>query len=127
MMIAATLIDGVIASAVTADGRHMALTLRDCEGNLMTLGFPGEAVPRLIDHAASALTERAQILRGDGEPTERFEVNWWNLARENRSGGYVLSLTFGAGGSLDFVLTRHMAASLLDTLRGHLDAEIGFG
>lgn len=127
MKIAATMIDEVAMSAVTADGRHMVLTLRDCRGNLMTLGFPGGEVPQLIDHAAYALSERSRVLRADGEGAGRFAATWWNLAREEQGDGFVLSLTFGAGGSLDFALTRHMAGSLLDTLVCHLGSGVGFG
>jgi hypothetical protein len=120
MKIAATMINEVATSAVTLDGRHVALTLRDDAGNLLTLGLPGETVPHLIDHAVSALTERQRILRLDTIRTNRFAVTWWNFSRDSGGNGYVLSLTFGTGGSLDFMLTPHMAERMLDTLRCHL-------
>jgi hypothetical protein len=41
----------------------------------------------------------------------------------DRSGDFVLSLTFGSGGSLDFALTERMASCLMDTLRFYVDSK----
>jgi hypothetical protein len=119
MKIAATMIDEVVTSNVTSDGQHVALTLRESCGNLMTLGLPSEAVPRLIDHAARALTARRTLLRGDDEGNDAIAVTWWNLLRDRQTGGFVLSLTFGSGCTLDFALTERMASCMMDTLRCH--------
>jgi hypothetical protein len=116
MKIAATMIDKVDRSAVTEDGRHVALTLRKPCGNLTTLGLPGEALPDLIDHAVRALSERRRLIR-DEDGNGAIAVTWWNVLRDGRSGDLVLSLTFGSGGSLDFALTERMASCLMDTLR----------
>jgi hypothetical protein len=123
MRIAATMIDEITTSAATEDGRHVAFTLRDSSGNFVTLGLPSEKIPCLIDHAACALSEWERIVRPRGNGTRRFAVTWWNLLRNDRDGGVVLSLTFGGGGSLDFVLTGHMALCLMDTLRRHTIAD----
>jgi hypothetical protein len=114
MKIPAILIEGVTNSAVTEDGRYMALTLREPSGMYFTLGVPGEEVPRLIDRAARALSDRERILRPDG--SARFEATWWNLIRQGEEGNFVLSFTFGTGGALSFVLTDDMVARLQDTL-----------
>jgi hypothetical protein len=119
MKIAATMIDEVVTSSVTSDGRHVALTLREPCGNLMTLGVPGEEVSRLIDHAARALTVRRRLLRGDDDGDRAIAVTWWNLLRDHQAGGFVLSLTFGLDCTLDFALTEQMASSLMDTLHRH--------
>jgi hypothetical protein len=116
MKIAATMIDKVDGSAVTDDGRHVALTLREPCGNLTTLGLPGAALPGLIDHAVRALSERRRLFR-DEDGNGAIAVTWWNVLRDGRSGDLVLSLTFGSGGSLDFALTERMASCLMDTLR----------
>jgi len=98
MKIPVTMIEGVADSAVTEDGHHMALMLREPSGDFLTLGVPGEEVPRLIDRAARALSERERILRPDG--SARFVATWWNLIRQGEEGNFVLSFTFGAGGAL---------------------------
>jgi hypothetical protein len=123
MKIAATMIDEVVMSDVTCDGRHVALTLREPCGNLMTLGLPGEELPRLIDHAARALTTRRTQLRRDDDGNGAIAVTWWNLLRDCQTGGFVLSLTFGSGGTLDFALTERMASCMMDTLRCHAPTE----
>jgi hypothetical protein len=114
MRIPVTMIEGVTDSAMTEDGHHMALTLRERSGDLLTLGVPGEEVARLIDRAARALTDRERILRPDGRA--RFVATWWNLVRQEGEANFVLSFTFGAGGALSFVLTDDMVARLKDTL-----------
>jgi hypothetical protein len=114
MKIPAILIEGVTNSAVTEDGRYMALTLREPSGMSFTLGVPGGEVPHLIDRAARALSDRERILRPDG--SARFVATWWNLIRQGEEGNFVLSFTFGTGGALSFVLTDDMVARLQDTL-----------
>ena len=96
MRIPVTMIEGVTDSAMTEDGHHMALTLRERSGDLLTLGVPGEEVARLIDRAARALTDRERILRPDGRA--RFVATWWNLVRQEGEANFVLSFTFSAGG-----------------------------
>jgi|HubBroStandDraft_1064217.scaffolds.fasta_scaffold73240_3 hypothetical protein len=118
MKIPVTMIEGVADSAVTEDGHHMALMLREPSGDFLTLGVPGEEVPRLIDRAARALSERERILRPDG--SARFVATWWNLIRQGEEGNFVLSFTFGTGGALSFVLTDDMVARLKDTLCCHI-------
>jgi hypothetical protein len=120
MKIAATMIDKVAMSAVTGDGRHVALTLREPCGNLTTLGLPGEELPHLIDHAVRALSDRRRLFR-DEDGSDAIAVTWWNVLRDPHSGGFVLSLTFGSGGSLDFAFTERMASCLMDTLRFYTD------
>jgi hypothetical protein len=120
MKIAATMIDKVAMSAVTDDGRHVALTLRESCGNLTTLGLPGEELPHLIDHAVRALSDRRRLFR-DEDGSDAIAVTWWNVLRDPHSGGFVLSLTFGSGGSLDFAFTERMASCLMDTLRFYTD------
>lgn len=114
MKIPAILVEGVTNSAVTEDGRYMALTLREPSGMSFTLGVPGGEVPHLIDRAARALSDRERILRPDG--SAKFVATWWNLIRQGEEGNFVLSFTFGTGGALSFVLTDDMVARLQDTL-----------
>ncbi len=105
---------------MTADGNHLALTLRERSGGFLTLGVPGEAVPHLIDRAARALSDRERILRPDADGSARSAATWWNLTRNDQAGGFVLSLSFGMGGALSFLLTEDMAARLRDTLCCHI-------
>ena len=120
MKIPVTMIAEVANAAVTADGHHVALTLREPSGGFLTLGVPGEAVPHLIDRAARALSDRERILRPNADEGARFAATWWNLVRHEQARGFVLSLSFGTGGALSFVLTDDMAARLRDTLCCHI-------
>jgi hypothetical protein len=134
MKIAVTLIDHITRSAVTEDGRHMVLAMRDTEANEIVLGIPSEQITKFIDLGARALSDSERVLHPGADPQARIPVTWWNLARGEPTGGFVLSLTFGSGGSLSFLLSQHMTYALLDTLRAHLESapggdprSIGFG
>ena len=54
------------------------------------------------------------------------------VVRPGRCDGYLLGLTFGAGGELRFALSQPMARAMLATLQAHLDDAavsgiVGFG
>jgi hypothetical protein len=68
------------------------------------------------------LNERRRLFR-DADGNGARAVTWWNVLRDCRSGDFVLSLTFGSGGSLDFALTERMASCLMDTLRFYVESE----
>jgi hypothetical protein len=132
--IAVTLIDHITRSVVTEDGRHMVLAMRDTEDNEIALGIPSEQITKFIDFWARALSDSEQILHPGAAPQARIPVTWWNLFCGDPNGGFVLSLTFGSGGSLSFVLSQHMTSALRDTLMAHLEnaprhnrRTIGFG
>ena len=131
MRLAATLIDRIVHSAATADGRHMALTMADTEANHITLGIHSDLLPRLIEESARALVDSEQVNRHGSDPRARIAVTWWNLNRDETADSFLLSLSFGSGAQLSFALTHDMAAALRDNLSGWLDlsrhGERGFG
>ena len=118
--IAATLVESITGSVATVDGCHMVLQLRTTDGADIALGVPREQIMALIDHCAVSDVQCESILRS-GVPS-KLAVSWWNSARDQDSGDFILTLTFGKGGSLSMALTPHMATALLATLRGHFEA-----
>jgi hypothetical protein len=131
MRLAATLIDRILHSAATADGRHMALTMADTEANQLTLGIPRDLLPRLIEESARALVDSERVNRHGWDPKRQIAVTWWNLNRDETADSFVLSLSFGSGAELSFALTGDMAAALRDNLSGWLNlsrnGKRGFG
>ena len=131
MRLAATLIDHIVHSAATADGRHMALTMADTAANRITLGTPCDLLPRLIEESARALVDSERVNRRGWDPRARIAVTWWNLNHDETADSFLPSLSFGCGAQLSFALTHDMAAALRDNLSGWLelsrDAERGFG
>jgi hypothetical protein len=131
MPISAALVDQIIASAVTEDGRYAALTVADAEANCFTLGIPCDRLPELVEASARALADSAQVNRRGWDQRARIAATWWILNRDEASDSLVLSLTLGMGGQLCFALSQPMAAALRDSLSAHLDlareGERGFG
>lgn len=131
MRLAATLIDRIVHSAGTADGRHMALTTDDAEANHITLGIPCDLLPRLIEESARALAGSERLNRRNSDHRGRIAVTWWTLTRAETADSFLLSLSFGFGAQLSFALTQDTGAALCDNLSGWLDlsrqGERGFG
>jgi hypothetical protein len=120
--IAVTLIEHVLRSAVTADGRHAVLWLRTVDDGAMPLALPCEQVQLLIDRCALALSQSERISRSNSPPDDnKAAVDWWNASVDPQSRELTLDLTFGSGGTLSFALSERMANALLVTLRAHYE------
>ena len=118
--IAANIIESITGSVVTIDGRHMVLQFRTTDGDDIALGVPPKQIMQLIDHCAVSDVQCQRILHGGVE--SKVAVSWWNSTLDRESGEFILTLTFGKGGSLSFALNEHMAKALLATLRDHFEA-----
>lgn len=120
MRVAVTLIDRIVSSAVTDDGRHAVLRLADIDGHEVALGIPSEQILELINASARALTD-SERMQGHGMvPAARTEVTWWTLHADETSEQLLLSLTFPAGARLCFVLPCEMALALSNDLAARL-------
>jgi hypothetical protein len=113
--IAATIVKTIAGSTVTTDGCHMVLQLRTTDGDDLALGVGHAQLMELIDHCAAANVQCEDILCSGIE--RAAPVSWWKSAVDPKSGEFILTLTFGKGGSLSFALTDHMTKALQETLR----------
>ena len=120
MRVAVTLIDRILRSDVTEDGKHAVVTLSDVDDQLVTLGIPCGQLMGLINASARALNESYRVQRQDVSSTEFVGVTWWTLHTDKASGNLLLSLTFGTGGSLCFALPPEMAKALSNDLSARL-------
>jgi hypothetical protein len=116
------MIDRIVSSLVSTDGRHMVLTGETTDGAGITLGVACDQIASLIDHCALAGAKSERILRS-GEDL-KVAASWWNSAMDRDSGAFTLMLTFGKGGTLAFGLSEHMARKLLATLSVHFEADL---
>jgi hypothetical protein len=98
----------------------MVLRVRTTDGVDVALGVPRDQLMQLIDHCALSDRQCERILCSGVE--SRVAVSWWNSALDRESKEFVLTVTFGKGGSLSIALTEHMAKALLATLRTHFEA-----
>ena len=131
MRIPVILIDRIDHSLVSENGDHLVLALTDTDGERLTLGMPCERLPELIDRSARALADSERVLRRGWVLRPQLDVTWWNLSRDEGREALLLSLTFGAGGTLNFALPYRMASVLQNGLEEHLatvaPGERGFG
>lgn len=114
----AVLVDSVYGAKATADGAHVLLRLNASELP-HPLAFTVAEVPRLIDAVCASLDE-AMKTQG-GETKYVSQATWFELGRGPK-GEAVLSITFGAGGTLSFELPEGMSQNMyevLGTFLGH--------
>ncbi len=117
--LAVTLIESIVGSVATTDGRHVVLQARTTDDTVVAVGVAREQLAHLIDHCAFAHAECERVVRGG--PDLKATASWWNGTVDPESGEFTLTLTFGKGGALSFALTERMAKLLLATLRDHYE------
>lgn len=120
--IAVTLVERVLDSTVSSDGRHLVLWLRTAENVALPIAVPCDEIHTLIDRCAVASTNSAPTSRADpSSKDERMAVTWWNSSVDRHSQEFTLALTFGSGGTLSFAFPERMTRALLATLRSHYE------
>jgi hypothetical protein len=117
--LAVTLIESIVGSVATTDGRHAVLQARTTDDTVVALGVAHEQLAQLIDHCAFAHAQCESVRRGGLDL--KATASWWNGTVDQGSGEFTLTLTFGKGGALSFALTERMAKLLLATLRDHYE------
>jgi hypothetical protein len=117
--LAVTMIESVVGSVATTDGRHAVLQARTSDDTVVALGVAREQLAHLIDHCALAHAQCESVVR-DGLDL-KATASWWNGTVDHYSGEFTLNLAFGKGGALSFALTERMAKALLATLRDHYE------
>ena len=103
-------------STVTDDGHVFVLRLAMADGTENLIAFPRDQVPNLAELAALGIAQSDKILKVAPEAKGAFTVSWWTLGRDQKTGQVVLSLTFGAGGRLGFLLPNPMPEHIHETL-----------
>ena len=119
--ISAIPIEKVTGAVASGDGNHVLIRTDITPGNECLLAVKHDQIPNLIDVLAFGHMQCRKI---QGTPPEQRDVHkttWWELAFDPTVNLTVLSLTFGAGGRLDFALPGAMPSQLLETLRAHLE------
>ena len=117
--LAVTVIESILASMATTDGRHAVLQARTVDDHVIALGVASEQLANLIDHCAFSHAQGEKARRSGLDL--KTAASWWNGSLDRDTGDFTLTLTFGKGGTMSFVLTELMAKALLVTLRGHYD------
>ncbi len=113
---AAQLAAKVEGSMTTDDGQHMLLKLTMADGAENVIAIPRDQIAALVDLAALGILQSETAVKADPTTRAAFRASWWELAVDAQSGQTLLSLTFGAGGRLHFLLPSPMPAHIHETL-----------
>jgi hypothetical protein len=117
--IAAIPIKEVLGSETTDDGKHALVKTRHADGTEVTLAVPRDELFKFIDCFALWAGQARSKAGVPKEVKQVFETSWFDLGGD-ATGSVVLSLTFGAGGTLSFRMPRSMAEQIRETLSVHL-------
>ena len=107
----------VEAGVTSADGEAFALTVSRPDGTKLSLALPAGQLMALADLAAVGHTQSRKLRQVDPNWKEYYRTTWFELSTDKATGAIILSLTFGAGGTLSFSLPDNMPAQLVETLQ----------
>lgn len=108
-----------IDEAVTSeDGGRIRIRMKLLAGEDAVLSLPSSEAVTLIDVTAAANTQSEIITENAELPAAG--VSWFELGEVEGGDELYLTLTFGSGGRLTFVLQRDMASQLAAALHTRL-------
>lgn len=111
----------VIGGKPTDDGNFVLIQAGEATQGGAVFAIARDQLCNLIDLLALGHMQCRAI---HGVPAERrdvFTTTWWEMGFDPTNNQAILSLTFGAGGRLDFALPGQIPQQMLETLRAHLE------
>jgi hypothetical protein len=103
--------------AISADDGSMGvITFSQKDGAEFSVALTPNQAMKLVDLAAFLATDCAK--KSGSNPTERagFKATWFEVGTAKNAEGFILSLTFGAGGQLSFQFGESMAHTVHEAL-----------
>jgi len=119
--ISATLIGQITGVMSSDDGNHVLIRTEPSPGIESVFALKRDQLCNLIDLLALGHMQCRKIHGVPLEQRDVYATTWWEIGFDPASGVAILSLTFGAGGRLDFALPGAMPMQILETLRAHLE------
>lgn len=105
-------------AVTTEDGERILIRMKLLQGEDAVLSLPSSEVVTLIDVTAAANAQSDIITETAELPAA--SVSWFELGEVEGGDELFLTLTFGSGGRLTFVLQRDMASQLAAALNARL-------
>jgi hypothetical protein len=105
-------------AVTTEDGERILIRMKLLRGENAVLSLPASEVVTLIDVTAAANAQSDIITSTTELPAT--SVSWFELGEVENGDDFFLTLTFGSGGRLTFVLQRDMASQLAAALHSRL-------
>jgi hypothetical protein len=115
--VAAIPVSKIEAGATSGDGKVFAIKVAQPNGTELTLELPTSELMALVDMAAVGHTQSRKLQHVNPNWKEFFKSTWFELSQDKATGLIILSLTFGAGGTLSFSLPDHMPEQIVETLQ----------
>lgn len=108
-------------AVATEDGAHILIRMKLLRGEDAVLSLPSSEAVTLIDVTAAANAQSELITETAELPAAG--VSWFELGEVEGDDELYLTLTFGSGGRLTFVLQRDMASQLAAALHARLSPQ----
>jgi len=105
-------------AVATEDGGRILIRMKLLRGEDAVLSLPSSEAVTLIDVTAAANAQSDMITEATELPAAG--VSWFELGEVEGDDDLFLTLTFGSGGRLTFVLRRDMASQLAAALHARL-------
>ena len=115
--VAAVPVSKIEAGAISADGKVFAIKVMQPNGTELSLELPAGQLMALAEMAAVGHAQSRKLQHVDPNWRQYFKSTWFELSSDKATGLVILSLTFGAGGSLSFSLPDQMPQQILETLQ----------
>jgi len=111
-------VQAIVGMKTADDGQNLILQLADTAGTAFHLAIPREQLLAFVDVAALSKEQGDKILKIDPNQRDAFKVETCEMSfQPNKS--LVLTLTFGMGGKLSFLLEGDIPPVMLEALRTH--------
>lgn len=116
-IIQASEISRIDGGQISDDGNFLLLKMTQADGSEIVLAIPSSQMTSLVDMSALGLAQAHKIKNPLSQEKVAYKASWWELGRDQPTESVILSLTFGAGGTLNFILPQPMPQAILDTLQ----------
>jgi hypothetical protein len=107
----------VEAGVPSEDGKLFAIKTTRPDGEPLSIAFAADQLMALADLAAVGHSQTRKLQHVSPTWKEFHKTTWFELSQDKATGLIILSLTFGAGGTLSFSLPEHMPEQIVETLQ----------
>ncbi len=114
--VAAIPVSKIEAGLTSGDGKSFAIKVAQPNGTELSFELPTSELMALVDMAAVGHAQSRKLQQVNPNWKEFFKTSWFELSQDKATGLIILSLTFGAGGTLSFSLPEHMPEQIVETL-----------
>jgi hypothetical protein len=106
----------ILGSMATDDKKHVLIKAVEANGQEFVLAITPEELLRLIDCGAKTNSDILDQGKMKSGSKMIFDTSWFEIGSDVETGRTMLSITFGAGGTLNFGLPSGMPEQIYEIL-----------